>query len=405
MAGLIPLLTAAADPRDSLAGEPSRGGGLVPPAEADFVRERFALMQAAAAVRSADGRVFVAGNGLSASGKLTLLGFVEDVRVRASRLLGAPFEGSAFSIGVHVRPGERDVAATLDLRVDISRDPAILLTVRNPESVDAPDMAERLCVAFLGVDALVAGNVPGRGRGPTPTPYPGWFGAGLARLLDVSARQDDAEGVLARWSAGGLPCFEVLAADFSPYASSDAALSAQLVAWFLDTPDRRSRYERLRRSLGQGRSWAPALLEAVAEPGDSPLALDARWDAWLLSRRWTVLSPGTTHPALVARTRDQVRVWPGSPGTPLGVLPVRRAMEPAELVARRTEPWVAATAAMQAAAMQRLGGGRGGAYRRVAESYAVFFDALRRRASEAVLARRLAEAEALLVEVETGVRP
>jgi hypothetical protein len=359
-------------------------------------------------MRSADGRLRIAGPALTSSEKLEILRFVEDVRDRVGRLLGTPFDGPEFAIGLHVRDSEPEDPGGLDVRVDAGQDPPIRIAIRNPRVLQAPVLAERICAALLRSDALARGYRDANGAASLASlrcaPYPVWFGAGVARLLDASERQADAESVLSRWSAAQLPCVDVLADAFSPFASADVALAAQLVAWFLDAPDRATRYAHLRTELAKGTPWTSGLFAIAAGCDDEPGGADTAWDGWLLARRWTVLTPGVTHPGLLARTRDQLRVWPGAPGTPLSIFPVRCPLEPSDLILFRSEPWMPETAVAKVVAMQRLGGGRDEAYRRMAEAYSGFFLALQRRESKRRLTKLLAAAEALLVDLESKAK-
>lgn len=385
--------------------DPGTGSPLSPPPDVDFVRERLSALRAQAPIRSSDGRVQIGGPALNAPDKLVLLRFVEDVRGRASRLLGIDFDGPAYAIAIHAEGGKPG-APQIDVRVSRPADVPIRIALRNPEGLHAPDLTERLCSALLRADALANGysDPPGEPTEPARrcAPYPAWFGAGLARLLDAQRRQADAEAVLARWSDAQLPGVLTLAESFSPYAATDAALASQLVAWFLAAPERAARHVQLRTEFVHGVPWSSALFARAVGCKPLPGCADVDWDLWLLARRWVVLVPGTTQRALVLRTRDQLRVWPGTPGTPLDALPIRAPIEPHALIDLRKAPWMQATAVFKIATTVRIASGRDEAYNRMAMAYASFFAGLRDGESKRRLTASLAAAEGLLAELEAA---
>lgn len=350
----------------------------------------------------------VSGAGVSGADKLTLLRFVEEVRRRASRLLDLPLETPACAIALRVAEGEADAPGQVLVRVDPGEHPPIRVVAYGLPTLHPPLLADRLCGALLRADALAAGyrDPPGSaGASLRRAPYPAWFGAGVARLLETARRQEDAEDVLGRWERGKVLPAPVLAEAFSPHASADPALAAQLVAWLLEAPDRRARMVALRDTLARGRAWtAGAFFEAVG-CDLSPGGPDAALDQWLLERRWAVLTPGTTSAGLVRRTRRQLRLRPGTPGLPFSALPSGTVLDPADLPARRSAPWMPEAAAAKVFALQRLASGRDAGYRQMAEAYTAFFVALQRRGSLRDLDRLLHAADGLLSALEAGQVP
>ncbi len=384
---------------------PAEAAALALPASAAEIRGRLDALRAAGPIRSADGRTWIVGPALTAPDKLVLLRFLEDLRSRTARILRISLEGPDYAAALCAVQGEPDEPCRVQVDVTRGAVPPIRIVVVNPESLHPPDLARHFCSALLRADALAHGyaDAASASAGDLPSlPYPAWFGTGLARWLETARRQADAENVLSRWERGQLPAVHGLTEFFSPYAASDPALAAQLVAWLLDAPERGGFFASLRDALTQGTPWSFALYAKTMGLGpDDPVDAERRWGSWWLSRRWTVLTAGTTEPGLVLRTRAQLRVWPGNPGTPLAAF-LRRSppVEPRDLIALRESPWIGATASFQVTRMQRLASGRDAAYRAMAEAYTAFFVGLQRGEPESRLDRLLQTADTLLLRLE-----
>ncbi len=406
LATLLSLSQLTDPSRADNAGEQPTAAVMELPTGAADMLERVAELDRAAGVGNRDGSIRVAGTGLDAGGKLELLNFLETARSRLKSLLGAPARSLDYETSVIVQPGAEDSPATIDWRVETGTRPELHLLLRDPAAAEAREVVYRYYEALLMADVVAAGWRPEMAESKSVLrredggAFPGWFAAGLARLPERIRRQDDAEAVLDRWSHAALPCLEVLVAQFSPYADTNPALAAQLLAWFLDYPERYQRYSSLKEQLSRGDSWDRALAEAVGGPGTGLADLDSDWDKWLLARRWTVLTPGQTHPALAGRLRSQLVMWPGASGVPFAGFPYREKLEPSDLIALRRESWMTVAASLKLAQMQRLGGGRTADFQEVTGAYALFFDNLHRRRSASRLQRSLKQAEKLLQEYE-----
>jgi hypothetical protein len=288
--------------------------------------------------------------------------------------------------------------------------------VRNPAALDPATLAAHLCQAFLQADAVTqglrhapetgttAGETTAAKRARPAQVYPPWFGGGLARLQSIDLRQSDADAVLAKWYRARLPCFEILAASFSPYATEDAAIAAQLVAWFLDTPDRAARFIRLRKALVEGEHWTHALFARAADCEPELGGADAAWDAWLLGRRWTVLEPGSASPALVAHMRMQLVTHAGEPGFALDIAPRLGGYSPEMLAASYPQLWTRQAAQAKRVLVRRIGAGRDEAFTNMTTAYSEFFALFEGRTTTQRLADALHKADALLTELEAGHR-
>lgn len=379
------------------------GAGLSAPVDPDAIRDKLEAMRAAGAIQGSDGRTTVSGAALPTPDKLALLRFLEETRHRTARLLGIRMEGSASALWLFAVAGEPGAPCQVRVRILPGEKPPIRIVVTAPESLQASELADHVCRALLRADALAQGCLDPADsvvRDERSAPYPAWFGAGVARLLDPARRQEDAESVLERWCRAELPEVLVLADAFSPYASADPALAAQLVAWLLDGPERGAQFAALRRLLVQGQPWDAALLADVAGCQPEPGAADACWDAWLLARRWAVLTPGVSAPGLVRRTRAQLPVRPAVLGSHLATFETLDPIEPEDLLDLRAASWLGTAVAGKLGLLQRLGAGRGDAYRAMTEAYSRFFLGLLRGSSRRRLEQILQEADAALRALE-----
>ncbi len=354
--------------------------------------DRYATQAADAPIRTADGGISVGGPGLGAADRLLLVRFIDDLRARMRQTLGVPLHASYAAVGVWAAadepaagpdapleplPPDALPGAGLVVRVAAGQQPPIRLTIRRPQTLDARELAQALCTAWLRADALAAGwaDPPGHpARLLRNAPYPEWFGLGVARGMDRPRRQADAEETLARWSRAELPPVTALLRSFSPYADADPALASQLVAWVLEA----ATMSGLRDAVIAADGWSVAAVAGAMGLERDLAALGGGWDLWLLKRRWAVLTPGLAHDALWARTPPQLLVRPGNPGTPLDAWQPPVPKPPSELIRHRRASWMPATASRKVFEMQRLAAGRDERYQHMAAAYTEFFVALQR---------------------------
>ena len=420
---------------------------------ADFaasVREKLADERV---VRSADGLVLVQSPAdISGADALTLLRFVGDVRTRLGRLLDTRLDDERYTVRLIVHPLADGESPGVDCFTVLGTPPAILKTVvAGLEQVDPREVAAALCRGFLRVNAMETDwrDPDGEAHGPLPPdpdrfkhlPYPKWFGTGCARLLDQSARQDDAESAIARLDAGNLPPVAELLAMNGSAAEADPALAAQLVAWLLDSSPRYARFQALRKAVvgdnGTGH-WTPAAVFAVAAETDDPVEADAVWRRWLSDRRWAILTPGSSHPAFLRRLRGLLALMPPSPPSPVvadgaesetatnpeageaGEVPPELAVQPdvlsripraafeenggtilpEALVLHSDADWAPHAAMAMSGRLLRVAAGHGDDVLAAARAYGEFFEAVRARKPRGDLARLLLDADGRLQALE-----
>ena len=428
------------------------------------VREKLASERV---LRSADGLVSVTTPvEISGADALTLIRFVGDVRRRLSQLLGTPLDDEAYSLQLLVSHVADGGSPGVDCWTLMGRPPPILRAcVTGLDGVDPREVAAALCRGFLRVNAMKANWLDSEWAKPDKTlpdnpdrfrhlPYPKWFGTGCARLLDVSARQDDAESALARLEAGNLPPVAELLSMKGSAADADPALAAQLVAWVLDDTPRAVRFRELRQAIIDDVHgvWTPAAVLAIAAGTDDAAAADAAWRQWLADRRWAILTPGSSHPAFVKRLRgllalapppekpaDETAKAPDAPDASSitsttehtestessaedasGTMPPELAVQPdilaripraafeenggtilpEALVLHSDADWAPHAAMAMSGRLLRAAAGHGDDVLAAAKAYGEFFEAVKAREPRGDLARRLLDADALLQALE-----
>lgn len=341
-------------------------------------------------ISNADETVRVSGSALNAVDKQIVLGFVEDVRARLEMLLGVSFSGESYRVSIFAEESDADRPCVINKQIlsphlGRSRLSTIRIGVLNPARMDPRDLAREVCDGYLGIKVLTLA-----GTAVEPQPVARWFADGLARYLDPTVRQDDAETVLRDWQSARLPPFGRLTGRHAPHASARPEIAAQLAAYWLSFPDRRNRLETLCRALADGQGWSTRLFSETASGITDDVLADRHFDGWLLDRQDHVLTPGRTHPAFVVRAYHALALYPGEDDVPVDV---PRYASPALLVERRDEPWVRRSARRKAERMMRLSAGRGDSFRAAAGLYAAFFDGIIRGEPSVRLLRALQQAE------------
>lgn len=370
-------------------------------------------------VRSADGLVRVSvPPSVAGADSLTLLRFAGEVRGRLAALLDEPLDDEAYALDLRV--ADLSEGQTPEVRGGTRRPiapPLPFVTVYGLGQIAPEDVTAALCDAYLRANAVIAGQ-------PPPPP---WMGRGVARLLDVAVRQDDAERVIARLEAGTLPPLAELLRPAGSPAGDDPALAAQVAAWLLDGSPRGARFRALRDASPGARQagepppgeWDSAAVLAVAAGVSDPATADALWHGWLSRRRWSILTPGSTHPAFVRRLRGLLALHgptsdaddalpPELAAQPeiLALIP-REAFDatggtilPEALVLHADAPWAPHAAMAMSGRLLRAAAGHGDETLVVARAYGTFFEAVRARAPKQELVRRLSVADELLGALE-----
>ncbi len=334
-----------------------------PSLTADQVRARLAEEKS---VRSADGLTIVTGKGLAGTDGLNLCAFGTDVRTRLSRLLGIPMTSARYGAGITVIPdGEDGGDGKISMKFLPGDNYPIRLEFHGLSKIDPREAAALLAKGLLLADTAGCRS-PAAGGGV----FPDWFSEGAARLLDIAVRQDDAELLLSDLESDGLPAIRTLAAEKGPSGEKRTAYSAQLVAWMLDSdtanPEPGVRYRTIRENLATDGAWNWTTgLPVIPEQAETA------WIAWLDRRKWTVLTPGSDHPALRARMASLLhatRAEAASSGIdfPEGVEEV----SPETLRAHAKEPWAVACSRWMKLRIAQRAAGHGEKTRALAESLA-----------------------------------
>ncbi len=388
------------------------------------------ILAAQHAHHSSDGLVTVTSPAdISGSDALAVLRFAGDVRQRLGRYLGASLDGedSAAFIGIQSGPDDPDprVSATVPPNGPIR----VFVTIHGLGAVRPEAVTIALCRAHLRANALSAGYRDPRDRRVRidAAPYPAWFGMGLARLLDISARQEDAEETIAAWESGTLaPIVELLAPSDGP-AEQNAALAAQVVAWLFDSESRQERFQALR-ELASVDGWNAGRALAIASGVDDADAAQTVWESWLDARKWSVLTPGSSHPAFLRRLRSLLvlrrpETQPSADGEgpsadetdtaaiPRDFEPTQRLIpasaygdageiRPETLLDAVGEPWAGHAAMALHARLQRAVAGHGDAALSAAKAYGQFFQAVREGKSREELESLLSLASDFLAVLE-----
>lgn len=367
----------------------------------DGVRKLAERISAFDGISNADETVRVSGKAFNSVDKQIIMGFVEDVRARLQMLTATSFMGDYYRVLVSAENSEPDrpcviVKQLMAPALGRQRLPTIRISVTNSARLDARDLARELCDGYISLKVLALA-----GPEASPAPAARWFTAGLAHYLDSDLRQDDAEDMLKRWRAAHVPPLWVLAAAQSPHASASHEIAAQLVAFWLDFPDRGLRLESLCQALATGRAWSPALFIETSSQADGMLRADRDFDTWLLNRHDSVLTPGRTRSEFVVRAYYLLMLQPGVDGVPDEV-PANASLT--LLVERRDEPWARKVAHTKSDRLMRLSAGRGDKFRKAAVMYAEFFDGVVRREPATKLFSKLRLAELLLRDSEEEVQ-
>ena len=342
---------------------------------------------------SVDGSVRIAGECLNAVDRQILMQFTQDVRGLLEQLTNTSFTGDPYRILIYAEAGEADrpgVAGKhlMDPSIGARRMPTIRITLINPSKLDPRDLAREICDGLVRMKVLAAAAA-----GKVSEPPAGWFTSGLAHYLDNALRQKDADEVFDMWQHAQLQPLWMLPREHSQYPSADRRIAAQLVAYWLDFPDRGKRFETLCRALASGEKWSPALFVETSSGSPDMVEADKAFDEWLLKRRNTVLTLGTTSRGMLVRASRAMLLTPGEDFVPDDI---PASAPPAVLAEHLGEKWTADCAKAKLEKIMRLSAGRGDKFRKAADEYAEYFNGVIRREPKDKLLDKLRLAEEML---------
>ncbi len=335
-------------------------------------------------LKSADGCFVATASEGNLAARATVLDFAGDIRTGLRKITGWEMKPCFKPILIALDCGD---VKGIRHRVFLSRDGGIRaqIEIAPMADIDAALLAREV-VSVLARIELARNTEPGH----TPTDFPDWFLAGLARQLDMSARQPDFEFTWSRWSHGRLESALSLC-ERDSISPSEEALSSQFVAWLLDRPRSKDACAELLRRMGDGEEWRPELIASCFAQDRDLANFDESWDAWMLDRGHVVLEPGMTTPGSVRRFRSQLLINPRDFGIPYcdfenGSITLE------QLVALGDSPRVRGMAARRARAILASVVGRDQALRETATLFAGALDAVARgdaaAADTALLAAR-----------------
>ncbi|NLB69322.1 MAG: hypothetical protein GX804_06535 [Lentisphaerae bacterium] len=353
------------------------------------------------AMQSSTGSVSISGECLDARDKLLYLRFVDDVRGRLERLTGSSFSGENYVVSIHAEVSEKtESVSTIHKSFQPSPKnakgrPTIIIGLINPDQLDPRELAAELCDGFICMKVIVASTNNRIMHRPAR-----WFANGLAQYLEEAARQDDAEDVISMWFGGQLEPVWRLGREFSPYASTDRRIAAQLAAYWLSFPDRKERIDRLCNELASGEKWTPELFLKTSSGIGDIFEADKDFDVWLLGRRESVLTPGVARKELLIRTWRRMLLNPGEEGVPADVPAASSLLL---LLTRIEEDWVQVCAKSKMEWIMKVAAGRDAAFQESAGAYRDFLEPLamnnargRAKLDLEVLEEKLKRAERLL---------
>ena len=213
----------------------------------------------------------------------------------------------------------------------------------------------------------------------------------MARHLEIAIRQTDADTTIFLWQNAALPPFWQLASANKPPTE---AVGATLAAYWLSHPERKARLDALCTRLAGGEEWTHSLFtEIVTGTKQDVFTADRAFDTWLLERRDTILTVGTTPHYLPARAWRMLFLHPGEDGVPAHIPPDSPL---SALIDHRDQKWAKTCASSKHAKMLRLATGRDEKMLETAKAYAEFFAGFAKGEPALTLQGKLVRAELLL---------
>lgn len=347
-----------------------------------------------AAIVSSDRCFQIAAAGASQAFRLPVLTFCDTFRRNFLREARLELPPPAHPVTVYLGDATNDTRV-LRARVSLASAgrPRERIEVPDPEHADLN--ALRCALARIFAEDWEYSVAPADAQA-APASAPDWFLYGLARHIGNTTRGEDFDLVYAQWSRGRLPpVSEWLAAEPRP-ALSHPAVAAVLAAWILDRPGKP--VAELLRGLAAGHPWSGEQAVRALRGGDDPGGLNESWDAWLTAGARAVRQLGVTPPAVVARFRSQLLVYPADTGAP--VPQSWRGRTLSECVDAAPDASMRDAARNRAMRIRLFAAGRDATLRRVADAYGVVLDGIAAGVAPEKLRVLLLQAEEMRKDME-----
>lgn len=323
---------------------------------------------------------FMATGALDSAGKVTFAAAAEDAAERLETALGIqlPFgRGQPVELVARVDPAVPS-GSVIRAQGWVDRALAQKLIVINPEKADQEDVLEGLCWLLLNRCVIAGQDV--ETREARLGEVPDWLSVGAAQNLYPHLRARNRQVVIRAWKAGTAPAFaEVLGFTLLPPGRwGQKAFCAAAVDLIASSGSAGEVFRGLFDRLARGEPVDAAWMAGASVAGGATKDLEKEWDLWI-ARQTQVRRYGETagsEPA--AALRAALEIDPLLCGfTADDGLPA--VMTPADLIDRRGEPWMPKLAGGLSLKVRGLGLGESEAFRRTADRYGDFFDALAQR--------------------------
>ena len=232
---------------------------------------------------------------------------------------------------------------------------------------------------------------------------PRWVSCGVAESLVRTGREADKESVLKRWYAGCLPpVAALLRMDGSP-ADRDSAVAGMLIAWLKQGEGNGAFFKEFFIKAVEDGSFSVESLFPLLSYGDDISALEHSWDAWLLSRRRSVVTPGVTRDERIVRFRTQRLISAVDSAISGGRMRAGQYMDPSALLDAPDLPWIRAVAGQKAFSLRISAIGRSKNFEEMVGAHCDFLKAVKNGLSAVKCERLLHRAEALYIAIEAGL--
>jgi len=231
---------------------------------------------------------------------------------------------------------------------------------------------------------------------------PAWLALGVAQTFYPAYKSQNASILLEQWERGLAPTLKQFLAPVEEDSLEnvhDKAVCGMFVGWLSSLPDAPEVFDslfcRIAEGLPPSREW---MIETLKDC-ETAIGLEKLWDKWILRQKRLVYMPGVVTPRILRQFKDELVVYRENSDVSDGSdLLFRCTLE--ELIPRRKEPWIPASARNKITRIRILFMGRGSEMNAVIESYSLFLQALAEGKREARLRSLFAKAQETLRTLE-----
>ena len=333
--------------------------------------------------RSYDGRVWVTS--ANDNMKLVAMGWATDMIKGVEEMVGEEWRSRNRQLRIKLI-NKDDERGRTQARISMSGGLVVhRLAIQNEDQLSSEECDTALCGLLLagyvihseGPSSLIQ-NYENLIESGAVKAIPRWLYKGMVANLKVSRRARDSRLAYEAWQSGQIPMLGAfLELDHGNKTERELAdaYAGMLVDWIKLLPNRAETWNKIFARLYAGEKITAEWIATCLANCDSVVALEAKWDGWMLSQKRRIFQPGQVTDEHLLRLKALLLVHPGDTGLPMSRNWNQRG-DLRNVIEHRKADWIVPFAENKKLILRTLALGKDEKFQSSVDAYCRFLDAL-----------------------------